>query len=128
MATYIYSIQDENGKSVEGFDQVQQVMHDFYKHLLGRQQCTRKSINMQVIQLGLTLKCEDRIGLCTQISSKDIKDAFFQSLASSHQDLMGLIVDSLKDNWSTGMFFHPRVFPYWVHAKLYQCNKAHSPS
>jgi len=33
----------------EGFDHVQQVMHDFYKNLLGRQHCTRKSINMQVI-------------------------------------------------------------------------------
>jgi len=35
MATYIYSINDENGIQVEGFDQVQQTMSKFYQQLLG---------------------------------------------------------------------------------------------
>ena len=82
IATYTYSIQDENGKSMEGFNRVKQVMHDFYKNLLGRHHCTRKGINMQVIQLGPTLNCEDQIGLCNKFSSNDIKDAFF-SIPSS---------------------------------------------
>ena len=42
LATYIYSIKDANGSTVEGFEQVQQVMLGFYKNLLGRQRCTRK--------------------------------------------------------------------------------------
>ncbi|KAJ8426159.1 hypothetical protein Cgig2_032641 [Carnegiea gigantea] len=77
LATYIHSTHDANGKIVEGFDQVQQVMFDFYMSILGRQQGTRKNINMQVIQLGLTFNCDHHIGLCKQFSSKDIKDALF---------------------------------------------------
>ena len=45
MATYTFSLNDNNGGRVEGFEQVQQVLLHFFEDLLGRKQVTRRDIN-----------------------------------------------------------------------------------
>ena len=82
-------------------------------------------MNMQVIQLGPTLKCEDQIGLCNQFSSKDIKDALFSipSIKSPGPDRFNS--GFFKAAWGTigplvcstiQEFFHTRVMPSYISA------------
>ncbi|KAJ8419399.1 hypothetical protein Cgig2_032985 [Carnegiea gigantea] len=48
LATYVYTITNEDGRQVEGFDQVRKVMLTFYKNLLGKQFTPRTSIDPEI--------------------------------------------------------------------------------
>ncbi|KAJ8427473.1 hypothetical protein Cgig2_021883 [Carnegiea gigantea] len=44
-ATYIFSIQDDQVQTRQGFLEVKEVMHKYYKNLLGRQHSVRQQLN-----------------------------------------------------------------------------------
>ncbi|KAJ8422266.1 hypothetical protein Cgig2_000654 [Carnegiea gigantea] len=75
LSSYIYSLADDGGNYVEGFDQVKHIMIAFYKNLLGKAADSRKNVDLQVIHHGPTLSPEDQMGLCKAFTNKDIKDA-----------------------------------------------------
>ena len=107
-------------------------MLEFYKNLLRSQQCTRKNINMQVIQLGPTLNYDEQIGLYKQFSNKDIKNAFFS--IPSFKSLGPDGYSSGFFNTSYGVigpmvwFFLPGVMPNYISAtKLIVLPKVPNP-
>jgi len=77
ISSYIYTITDQEGRSVEGFDQVGLTMFQHYKNLLGEQPATRTPIDMDVIALGRVLNSEQQINMCRPFSCSDIKKAFY---------------------------------------------------
>lgn len=77
LATYIYAIKDGDNRSVEGFEQVGQIMLGFYRKLLGPSSCIRRPLDLKVINLSPMLTREQQLSLCTTFSDKDIHDAVF---------------------------------------------------
>jgi len=63
-ATYISSIQDDQGQTRQGFLEVKEVMYKYYKRLLGRQHTARQQLDPNVIGLGNTLIVEQQLKLC----------------------------------------------------------------
>jgi len=58
LSTYIYTIRDDQGNQVEGFEQVGNVLLRFYKKLMGEQSLSRSSLNKEVISQGHVLFAE----------------------------------------------------------------------
>ncbi|KAJ8424407.1 hypothetical protein Cgig2_031782 [Carnegiea gigantea] len=58
VASYIFTIKDDQGNQVEGFEQVGHVMLDFYKGLLGKQMHLRYPIKFDVVEQGPVLNAE----------------------------------------------------------------------
>ena len=73
LASYIYTIQDATGTLAEGFDKVGQIVFNFYKNLLGKQQNSRKAINMAIINQGPVLTLEQQILMCKNFTNTEIK-------------------------------------------------------
>ena len=72
-----YAIIDSDDRSIEGFEQVGQVMLGFYRKLLGPSFCIRRPLDLEVINLGPILTREQQLSACTPSSDKDIHDAVF---------------------------------------------------
>ncbi|KAJ8419232.1 LOW QUALITY PROTEIN: hypothetical protein Cgig2_010819 [Carnegiea gigantea] len=49
LSSYIYTLKDQEGGLVEGFEQVSHTMFHFHRNLLGEQSSTRSPIDMEVI-------------------------------------------------------------------------------
>jgi len=64
MATYIYSIQDDNGLRVYGFKKVGETILSFYKKLLGKHFISKSNIDPQVSHVGPSLTAEQQIDMC----------------------------------------------------------------
>ena len=77
MATYLYSLKDASGTSVDGFDAVGQVMLNYYKQLLGSQPAGRSRIDMEVIGHGAILTKEQQLTLCKDFLDSDIRTTIF---------------------------------------------------
>jgi len=58
MSSYIYTIKDAQWNQVEGFDQVEKLMFDYYKQLLVKQNQSRSPIKERVIEQGPILTVE----------------------------------------------------------------------
>ncbi|KAJ8425111.1 hypothetical protein Cgig2_015889 [Carnegiea gigantea] len=120
LATYIYCIRNANGLLVEGFDQVSHTMLEFYKVLLGKQQRTKKEINLQVIQQRPTLCLEDQVRLCKHLSDKEIKDACYSITTFKSPGLDGYNSGIMGYNRPNDMLCSLRILPYRGHAKELQ--------
>ena len=57
-AFYIFTIKDDQGSQVEGFEQVGHVMLGFYEGFLGKQMHSRYPINLEVVEQGSVLTTE----------------------------------------------------------------------
>ncbi|KAJ8419651.1 hypothetical protein Cgig2_020573 [Carnegiea gigantea] len=77
LTTYIYSIQDESGAWVEGFEQVGKTMVNFYHQLLSTEEPYRLAIGKDVIAQGHTLSREQQLSLCKPFSDHEIKTTLF---------------------------------------------------
>lgn len=77
IATYIYSLKDDNGGMVKGLKKVGTVILDFHKNLLGKQFIPRASIDPQVIGAGHWLTAAHQVHMCKAFTAKDIRDALF---------------------------------------------------
>ena len=77
LAIYIYSIQDESGACVEGFEQVGKTIVNFYHQLLGTEELHRLASDTDVIAQGHTLFREQLLSLCKPFSDHEIKIALF---------------------------------------------------
>ena len=75
--TSIYQLKDKQGQWVRGFDEVADIMTDFYTDLLGRHDSQRCHIDPQVTQYGHTLSLEQQIKLCQSFKDNEIKQALF---------------------------------------------------
>jgi len=76
LSTYIYNLKNQDGRLVEGFEQVGQTMFNFYKNLLGVQPQPRTPIDMEVSH-GNTLTSEQQVRMCSPFSCKEIKEAIW---------------------------------------------------
>jgi len=56
--TYVFSLYDNCGKGVEGFDKVAHVITDYYQGLLGKQRTQRERIDTEIMQNGGKLNVE----------------------------------------------------------------------
>ncbi|KAJ8419801.1 hypothetical protein Cgig2_012525 [Carnegiea gigantea] len=92
IATYVYTITNEDGRQMEGFDQVGKEMLNFYKNLLGKQFTPRSSIDPDVIKNGPVLTIEQQQALTEEFSSLDIKEALFSIPSTKSPGPMVLIV------------------------------------
>jgi len=63
LSSYIYTLKNQDGGSVEGFEQVGLTMFHFYKDLLGEQLADRSPIDMEVIAHGNVLSSEQQISM-----------------------------------------------------------------
>ncbi|KAJ8449647.1 hypothetical protein Cgig2_005669 [Carnegiea gigantea] len=77
ISSYIYTITDQEGRSVEGFEQVGLTMFHYYKNLLGDQPAARTPIDTDVIALGNVLTSEQQVSMCRPFSCSDIKKVFW---------------------------------------------------
>ncbi|KAJ8420159.1 hypothetical protein Cgig2_021594 [Carnegiea gigantea] len=77
IATYILSIQDDKGQTRQGFLEVKEVMHNYYKNLLGKQHSVRQPIDPKVIAIGNTLTVEQQLKLCASFIDQEIKSVKF---------------------------------------------------
>ena len=62
--TYIYSIKDNAGSWVEGFDSVGKVTVQYYCNLLGPKYVTRTPIVKSILQMGPLLTMDQLVTLC----------------------------------------------------------------
>ncbi|KAJ8419799.1 hypothetical protein Cgig2_030528 [Carnegiea gigantea] len=76
-ATYIFSIQDDQGQTRQGFLEVKEVMYKYYKNLLGRQCSVRQQLDPNVIGIGNTLTVEQQLKLCAPFTDQEIKSVMF---------------------------------------------------
>ncbi|KAJ8430483.1 hypothetical protein Cgig2_021729 [Carnegiea gigantea] len=58
IASYIFELQDEQGKVNQGFPILATIMQNYYKRLLGKQDIQRSHVDPQVIYMGNTLTLE----------------------------------------------------------------------
>ncbi|KAJ8433476.1 hypothetical protein Cgig2_020648 [Carnegiea gigantea] len=93
LSSYIYSLKDQEGRLVEGFEQVGQTMFSFYQNLLGQQHTVRLPIDMEVIAQGKVLTNEKQVHMCRPF--KDIRDAIWS--IPTHKSLG-------PDGYSSGFF------------------------
>ena len=132
LASYIFTIKDEQGNEVEGFEQVGQVMLDFYKGLLGGQGHSRYPIYLEVIEQGPVLIVEQQIHMCKNFSAKDIKEAIFSipNIKSPISDgySNGFFQIYLAPNRPYGKYRNIGVLYNKANAKIYQCNQTGSPA
>ncbi|KAJ8422406.1 hypothetical protein Cgig2_013226 [Carnegiea gigantea] len=77
LATYIYTLKDDAGNTVEGFDAVGRVMVNFYKSLLGSQTHPRTPLNPAMLNAGPLLSMEQQLALCRPFTDQEIKEALF---------------------------------------------------
>ncbi|KAJ8440382.1 LOW QUALITY PROTEIN: hypothetical protein Cgig2_019371 [Carnegiea gigantea] len=77
LSSYIYTLKDQEGKMVEGFEEVGQAMSKFYKDMLGEQLTVRSHIDMDVIAQGKILSSEQQVSICRPFTNKDIKEALW---------------------------------------------------
>ena len=59
--TCIYHIEDMNGERFEGFNEVSNVLTNYYKGMLGCTETHRSSIDMQIIAKGNTLNVDQQL-------------------------------------------------------------------
>ena len=55
MQSFVYSIQDGQGRLVKGFEEVARVFVEYYQDLLGEQPIIRDQIDKRVMQTGTIL-------------------------------------------------------------------------
>ncbi|KAJ8421818.1 hypothetical protein Cgig2_023811 [Carnegiea gigantea] len=77
LATYIYSLKDQNGEKKEGFDEVAKIISSFYSNLLGKQLILRSNLNVEAIRKGPVLTTEQQLKLCSQFTDQEFKNAMF---------------------------------------------------
>ena len=77
MGTYVYEINDDQGQLHQGFEDVANMMHSYYQHLLGLCSTARSPISHQVIALGNTLAVEQLLNLCAPFFDKDVEATMF---------------------------------------------------
>ena len=77
IATYILIIQDDQGHTKQGFSEVTEVMHKFYKSLLGVKYTERQKLDPTVIRMGSTLTVVQQKKLCAPLTDQDIKNVMF---------------------------------------------------
>ncbi|KAJ8444144.1 hypothetical protein Cgig2_029919 [Carnegiea gigantea] len=77
MQSFVYSIQDGQGRHVEGFKEVARVFVEYYQDLLGEQPIIRDQIDKRVMQTGAILSVEQHMVLLEPITDNDIKEAFW---------------------------------------------------
>ena len=77
MANYIYAINDSTSQSVEGFDNIGNVIYHFYQNLLGSQDSLPKKLDPEIIAHGPTLSMTQKIRLCMDFADQDIKEVMF---------------------------------------------------
>ena len=75
--TYIHSIQDDQGQTRQGFKEVKEVMHQYYKGFLENHLTERQQIYPNVIAKGNTLTVEQQMSLCTPFIDEEIKSMMF---------------------------------------------------
>ena len=78
-ATYILAIQDDEGHTKQGFSEVTEVMHNFYKSLLGVKHTERQKLDPTVISMGSTLTVEQQLKLCAPFTDKISRMSCFSS-------------------------------------------------
>ena len=61
MQAFVYSILDDRGSKVEGFEKVAQVMIQFYQGLLGKQRIIREQMDYEIMQNGAMLQVEQQL-------------------------------------------------------------------
>ena len=104
---------------MEGFNKVGQVMHSFYKHLLGSQPVIRHQIDMEVIHQGPVLSQEQQLNLCKEFSEKDIKTAMFYISNIKSPRLNGFSSVFFKSTWAkTGPLICSAVKQFFKIGKL----------
>jgi len=100
VATYFYTIKDEEGKQVEGFDHVGNLMLSFYKDLLGKQFTPRSSIDPEVTQAGPVVSVEQQLALSSEFSSMEIQEALFSIPSTKSPGPDGFNSGFYKSSWN----------------------------
>jgi len=99
--TSIYQLKDKQGQWVQGFDEVADIITNFYIDLLEKHDSQRYQVNPQALQYGHTLSLEQQIKLCQPFKDLEIKQVSSPFQTSNHQGHMVLTVDSTKLAGST---------------------------
>jgi len=71
--TSIYTMRDHTDQWVEGFEEVAEVMTNFYQDLLGEKEHHRSKVDHQVISQGHCLSIDQQIQLCQPFTDSEIK-------------------------------------------------------
>ncbi|KAJ8419640.1 LOW QUALITY PROTEIN: hypothetical protein Cgig2_030847 [Carnegiea gigantea] len=77
LVSYTYSLMDEEGHLVEGFDQLERIVKHFWQGLLGPQIVSQSPIVNDIILIGPLLTQEQQVSLCQPFSDQNIKEAIF---------------------------------------------------
>jgi len=121
--TYILSIQDDHEHTRQGFTEVKEVMHTYYKALLGKQFLNRSQIDPQVIGMGHILTVEQQLKLCAPFTDQEIKTVMFSIPNIKSPGLDGFSSGFFKATWHLirGMvkaailnFFHIGIMPSFL--------------
>ena len=75
LATYIYSIKDDAGNLLEGFEVVCHTILSFFKNLLRRQITPKVPIDKEIIIIGAVLSTEQQLHMSKAFTDGDIQEA-----------------------------------------------------
>jgi len=71
LSSYIFTLKDQDGEQVEGFEKVGQTFYKFYRDLLGEQSSFRTHVDTDIIAQGNVLSYE-QVNMCRPFSDKDM--------------------------------------------------------
>ncbi|KAJ8450515.1 hypothetical protein Cgig2_002200 [Carnegiea gigantea] len=83
---YIYKLQDEQGRMVQGFPVVATIMQNYYKRLLGEQNTQRRQI-------------DPHLAICAPFTEKNIKTAIFSIPNTKSPGPYGFSSGFFKTTW-----------------------------
>ena len=100
LQSYVYAIKDEQGRVVEGFEDVAQLITNYYQKLLGAQQIDRISLNRTIMGNEHVLLVEQQLSLLAPFFAKDIKDAIWSIPSTKSPDPDGFSSSFYKAGWT----------------------------
>jgi len=106
LSSYTYTLIDQEGNRVEGFEEVGQTMFHYYKNLLGEHTQSRTPIDTEVIAQGNILTSEQQILISRPFSNTDIKEALWSIPTHKSPGPDGYSSGFFKATWEhTGTLF-----------------------
>ncbi|KAJ8445791.1 hypothetical protein Cgig2_027872 [Carnegiea gigantea] len=137
LATYVYATNDEEGLQVEGFENVGQVMLNFYNKLLRKSFTPLTRVDPEIVKTGPVLSLAQQQALTEAFFPLDTQEAIFSIPSTKSPGPDGFNSGFFKSSWNTSgplviaavqEFFKTEKMPrYLSNTKLILIPKTASP-
>ena len=75
--TFVFSLMENKGHRVDGFEGVVEIFSEYHKRLLGKQTSRRRRVDLYRLGMGAIIAIEQQIELCKPINGMEMREAIF---------------------------------------------------